>query len=71
MSIIFFYVSTILTTAGSAKFISGLFTTVNWSFTIVGVIFINYCGRKTLMVRFGYTLAVGMFGLGTGMLYKN
>jgi len=32
------------------------------------VIIINYVGRKTLMVVFGFFMAVGMYMLGVGML---
>ena len=57
-------------TVGSARFVSLLMGILNFIFSPLAVVVINYVGRKTLMVVFGFFMAVGMYVLGIGMLIK-
>jgi len=59
-----------LTNIGSAKFVNLLVGILNFGSSPFSVIIINYVGRKTLMVVFGFLMAVGMYLLGVGMLIE-
>ena len=65
INVIMFYSNTIFKNAGvPATTVTGLVGIVNFVSTLIGMVFLGYFGRKTLMLVFNVLMALDLAGLG-------